>query len=833
MPKIGTNYDKGKFDLLFSQLADADLSAQEIRALAEEALHQIDMEYLEAIEGILIGKEGKTEDISAYFAVDTDFLAEEDKTLGERNAVNVISFLNKLAKGEYELIGHEKTAEETEEEKKEEKEDVAPQIPVEPSAIENKSEKKSAEEEKEMPKPADVGMVKILLSDRDMADTIGKRYDMPTFFGFAKETIVFSEETEQEDLARRFTNTFEKIPAVYYEFLEKAVIGVNGVREDPRNYIEMTDDAYQKFFSFAEKAPGEPLTPKEARKVMNILANLAQGTIKLKDGLAERGLAYHKERLPKIYESEAARREDALKAMRADFHQTKAIGEKGIERFLSAQMRVQKEVETEYEAIKKGTPRVGATEEQKQKREEAKQKMLREKAKYDFVKDKRKVYESENKKLRKAIDPQQTARITLENLRRKKELLGKDFSKKDEAQLKKAEKDFAEKTAKVRAVQKELLRDTVARMKKEGDPFPEHTVMRMNQIVTGNTPLMPLTAQQETALTYGIEQYKQRQEAAEREFMQGREASYAIENDVLRAASRKYREAYAAYRALKQQLEGKIPAAEEKEEAQKIDYDLLLNREIPDLSEHDVIEEASRTFREGYAKYTAQAEAPEADASEVEAPEEKVSEAEEKPSAAPKRKETQAPVSRADRARLKALARVALDAGKELKALREQAIRATIARAKELGDPFPEHTAMRCEQIRSGQLDFMPLATKAETLREAPRLSSKAKQVILRAETVSPDRERKSPEKPLPTPPVKEAGKDDEMQRSDVIETSEVLEKPAETPIKRTPVVFPEGSIPSTTKAPERVPVTPQKEMAPAIVKAEQEKKTEDLEAGL
>ena len=146
MPKIGTNYDKGKFDLLFSQLADADLSAQEIRALAEEALHQIDIEYLEAIEGILIGKEGKTEDISAYFAVDTDLLAEEDKTLGERNAVNVISFLNKLAKGEYELIGHEKTAEETEEEKKEEKEDVAPQIPVEPSAIENKSEKKSAEE---------------------------------------------------------------------------------------------------------------------------------------------------------------------------------------------------------------------------------------------------------------------------------------------------------------------------------------------------------------------------------------------------------------------------------------------------------------------------------------------------------------------------------------------------------------------------------------------------------------------------------------------------------------------------------------------------------------
>ena len=730
MAKIGTNYNKEQFDLLFQQIANEHYSEKEIRQLVEEAFEKIDIEYLDAIEGILIGKDGKTEDIATYFRIDSDLIEEEDKTLGERNMINVIAFLNKLAKGEYELLSREKKS-------KEEKDEItAPVAEMAPPDLREKGEIEEAADQKYF--HSDEAFTEIFLRDRDGVETIGKRYDMPTFHTFSAHTIAASELDDKADLTRRFTNTYEKIPAEYYEFLEKCVIGIGGVREDPRNYIEMTDDAYQKFFSFADKAPGEALTPKEAKKVMNILANLAEGNIKLKEGLSERGLAYHKARLPKIFEKEETLRTEALKTARVHYNQDKALGNDGVETFLTNQKQAQMTAEKEYQAIKKRTPRFGATKEQKQEKADAEQKMRREKAKYDLVKKNRKVYEGENKKIRKQVDPLQTAQLKLSNLKRKKELLGKDFSKKDEKQLKKATLDFEEKSKKLRKVQKEVLGDTAKRLGKEGNPFPEHTAMRLHQIATGQTQWVPLTTQQETVAVYGAEKYKRQQEECKRDFLQERELAYASENEKLQAASAAYRDAYMQYQQLKQE-----------------------------------------------------------------------------------QKKSQAPIGAKDKKALKALAATALEKGKELRSLREKVIAETIARAKETGDPFPEHTAMRCEQIRAGQLGFTPLATKAETLRDKPGLSEKEKRAIARASIATAKKEQgtKPPSKPLPETPTKEA------------EQQETLQKPAEEKIKRTPVVFPEGSIPSTTKAPERPLVTPQKDIS--VEKTEQVEKREEPQADL
>ena len=184
-------------------------------------------------------------------------------------------------------------------------------------------------------------------------------------------------------------------------------------------------------------------------------------------------------------------------------------------------------------------------------------------------------------------------------------------------------------------------------------------------------------------------------------------------------------------------------------------------------------------------------------------------------------KKSQAPIGAKDKKALKALAATALEKGKELRSLREKVIAETIARAKETGDPFPEHTAMRCEQIRAGQLGFTPLATKAETLRDKPGLSEKEKRAIARASIATAEKEQgtKPPSKPLPETPTKEA------------EQQETLQKPAEEKIKRTPVVFPEGAIPSTTKAPEKPLVTPQKDIS--TEKTEQVEKREEPQADL
>ena len=739
MAKIGTNYNKEQFDLLFRQIANDGLSEDEIRQMAETAFENIDIKYLDAIEGILIGRDGKTEDFATYFRIDSDLIEEEDKSLGERNAINVIAFLNKLAKGEYELLSREKK---DEKEKEEKDEVIAPAAEMAPPAPEEKDEIEEEADQKYF--HSDEAFTEVFLRDRDGVETIGKRYDMPMFHSFGANTIAASELDDKEDLTRRFANTYEKIPAEYYEFLEKCVIGTGGVREDPRDYIEMTDDAYQKFFSFVDKAPGEALTPKEAKKVMNILANLAEGNIKLKEGLSERGLAYHKERLPQIFEKEAALRTEALKSARVNYNQDKAIGNAGVENFLADQKRAQLAAEKEYQAIKKGTPRFGATKEQKEERASAEQKMRREKAKYDLVKQNRKVYEGENKKIRKLMDPLQTAQLKLSNLKRKKELLGKDFSKKDEKQLKKAALDFAEKSNKLRKIQKEVLGDTAKRLKKEGNPFPEHTAMRLRQIATGQMQWMPLITQQETMVVYGVEKYKRQQEEAKRDFLLGRELSYASENKRLQAASEAYRDAYAQYKQLKQE-----------------------------------------------------------------------------------QKKSPTPVGAKDKRALKALAATALEKGKELRALREKVIGETIARAKESGDPFPEHTAMRCEQIRAGQLGFTPLATKAETLQKTPGLSEKEKNAIVRASMVNAEKEQgtKPPSKPLPDTPTKKAEQETTIQKPDEVQ------KTTDTEIKRTPVVFPEGSIPSTTKAPEKPLVTPQKDIS--AEKTEQTKKMEEPQADL
>ena len=742
MAKIGTNYNKEQFDLLFQQIANEHFSEKEIRQMAEQAFEKIDIEYLDAIEGILIGKDGKTEDIATYFRIDSDLIEEEDKTLGERNMINVIAFLNRIAQGEYELLQREKKSEEEKEEKEEKDEIIAPVAEMTPPASGGKEEIEEEADQKYF--HSDEAFTEVFLRDRDGMETIGKRYDMPMFQTFGTNTITASELDDKADLARRFTNTYEKIPAEYYEFLEKCVIGIGGVREDPRNYVEMTDDAYQKFFSFADKAPGEALTPKEAKKVMNILANLAEGNIKLKEGLPERGLAYHKARLPQISEKEATLRTEALKTLRVHYNQDKALGNDGVETFLTNQKQVQMTAEKEYQAIKKRTPRFGATKEQKQEKADAEQKMRREKAKYDLVKKNRKIYEGENKKIRKQVDPLQTAQLKLSNLKRKKELLGKDFSKKDEKELKKAVLDFAEKSKKLRQVQKEVLGDTAKRLNKEGNPFPEHTAMRLHQIATGQMQWMPLTTQQETVAVYGVEKYKRQQEECKRDFLHARILSYASENEQLQAASDAYRAAYTQYQQLKQE-----------------------------------------------------------------------------------QKKSQTPISAKDKKVLKALAATALEKGKELKALREKVIGETIARAKETGDPFPEHTAMRCEQIRAGQLGFTPLATKAETLRNTPRLSEKEKNAIVRASIANAKKEQgtKPPSKPLPEMPTKETEQPIELQKP------EEIQKPAEEKIKRTPVVFPEGSIPSTTKAPERPLVTPQKDIS--AEKTEQVEKREEPQAVL
>ena len=276
--------------------------------------------------------------------------------------------------------------------------------------------------------------------------------------------------------------------------------------------------------------------------------------------------------------------------------------------------------------------------------------------------------------------------------------------------------------------------DTQTGQRLEGNPFPEHTAMRLHKIATGQMQRMPLTTQQETVAVYGAEKYKRQQEECKRNFLHARILSYASENEQLQAASDAYRAAYTQYQQLKQE-----------------------------------------------------------------------------------QKKSQTPISAKDKKVLKALAATAL----------EKVIGETIARAKETGDPFPEHTAMRCEQIRAGQLGFTPLATKAETLRNTPRLSEKEKNAIVRASIANAEKEQgtKPPSKPLPEMPTKETEQPIELQKP------EEIQKPVEEKIKRTPVVFPEGSIPSPTKAPERPLVTPQKDIS--AEKTEQVEKREEPQAVL
>ena len=103
---------------------------------------------------------------------------------------------------------------------------MAPPAPEEKDEIEEEADQKYFH--------SDEAFTEVFLRDRDGVETIGKRYDMPMFHSFGANTIAASELDDKEDLTRRFANTYEKIPAEYYEFLEKCVIGTGGVREDPR-----------------------------------------------------------------------------------------------------------------------------------------------------------------------------------------------------------------------------------------------------------------------------------------------------------------------------------------------------------------------------------------------------------------------------------------------------------------------------------------------------------------------------------------------------------------------------------------------------------------------
>jgi hypothetical protein len=110
MPKIGSNYDKERFESLYKQIAEHDenFTVDHVRSFVEDALSKIDAEYLEAIENILLGKDGKTAELSAYFDTDDMFLDEEDKVLAERDVLSVVTFLHGIANGKYTLLNQRK-----------------------------------------------------------------------------------------------------------------------------------------------------------------------------------------------------------------------------------------------------------------------------------------------------------------------------------------------------------------------------------------------------------------------------------------------------------------------------------------------------------------------------------------------------------------------------------------------------------------------------------------------------------------------------------------------------------------------------------------------------
>ena len=70
----------------------------------------------------------------------------------------------------------------------------------------------------------------------------------------------------------------------------------------------------------------------------------------------------------------------------------------------------------------------------------------------------------------------------------------------------------------------------------------------------------------------------------------------------------------------------------------------------------------------------------------------------------------------------------------------EKILRVTAERLTQEGNHFPEHSSMRYEQIRTGHVSFMPLATKSETLQVMSGLTDKAKTVIMRADIVEAEK---------------------------------------------------------------------------------------------
>lgn len=111
------------------------------------------------------------------------------------------------------------------------------------------------------------------------------------------------------------------------------------------------------------------------------------------------------------------------------------------------------------------------------------------KEEHDFLSERSKIYKKENERLEAANEKYRKAELKLSNLQRIEDL--RDLTPKERKELAKAMREFGAASEKLQALKDELLLKNEQRAASDRR-FPEHTQMRAEQIMSGDTSYMPL-----------------------------------------------------------------------------------------------------------------------------------------------------------------------------------------------------------------------------------------------------------------------------------------------------------------------------------------------------